>query len=184
MRHHLFSPLSPLVALSSFYMIWKTACIATDSGLPVVVVVSESMAPAFHRGDLLLLWNRDAAVRVGDVPLVWFLDQPHPMVHRVVQSHWIEGEGLGSEPVYVAICLMPLGEASITDLTIRFGRQHILTKGDNNEVDDVSLYPPGRVSVLRNEIRGVVRGSVPFLGWAVIIPREMVRRVVTSLTRL
>lgn len=67
----------------------------------------------------------------------------------------------------------------VPNLIVR-SRQHIVTKGDNNEVDDVSLYPPGRNRVLRSEIRGVVRGYVPFLGWAVIAPRE-VKRYVSSL---
>jgi len=62
-------------------------------------------------------------------------------------------------------------------------RQHILTKGDNNEMDDVSLYPPGRNTVLRSEIRGIVHGYVPFLGWAVIAPREMIERASELLAR-
>lgn len=110
MRHHFLSVLYPLLALSTFYMFWKSACITTNSDLPVVVVVSESMAPAFHRGDLLLLWNRELTVRVGDVPLVWFPEQRLPMVHRAVQLHWDWDEGGvdGGEPVYVALYLAAL----------------------------------------------------------------------------
>jgi signal peptidase I len=43
------------------------------------------MAPAFHRGDILLLWNRVSSVEPGDIPVVWFQGDPLPMVHRVVQ---------------------------------------------------------------------------------------------------
>lgn len=45
------------------------------------------MAPAFHRGDILLLWNRTSTVEVGDIPVVWFEGSPLPMVHRVISVH-------------------------------------------------------------------------------------------------
>ena len=44
-------------------------------------------------------------------------------------------------------------------------RQLVLTKGDNNEVDDVSLYPPGQLLVGREEIVGLVKGYLPYVGW-------------------
>lgn len=44
-------------------------------------------------------------------------------------------------------------------------RQLILTKGDNNEVDDRSLYPPMQDYVRRSEIVGVVVAYVPGIGW-------------------
>lgn len=47
-------------------------------------------------------------------------------------------------------------------------RQWFLTKGDNNENDDVALYPNGRTLVSRSEVVGFVRGHVPKLGWFVI----------------
>lgn len=61
-----------------------------------MVVISESMAPAFHRGDIIFLWNRSKLVNVGDIPVVWFRSQPLPMVHRAVQ---VFGEGV----VYVSL---------------------------------------------------------------------------------
>lgn len=47
-------------------------------------------------------------------------------------------------------------------------RQLVVTKGDNNNVDDVPMYPPGRAFVTRDEIVGVVVGYVPYLGWVSI----------------
>jgi len=40
-------------------MLWKGLSVATDSPSPIVVVLSGSMEPAFQRGDLLFLWNRN-----------------------------------------------------------------------------------------------------------------------------
>lgn len=56
-------------------------------------------------------------------------------------------------------------------------RQHILTKGDNNKLDDVAMYPPGRRHALRSEVVGLVRGFIPWLGWLAIAPREVVAKV-------
>jgi signal peptidase len=39
---------------------------------------------------------------------------------------------------------------------------------------DVPLYPPGREYVLREEIVGLVRGYIPFLGWMVIALQDFV----------
>jgi len=53
-------------------------------------------------------------------------------------------------------------------------RQLIVTKGDNNEFDDVPLYPPGRAFISRDGIVGLVRGYVPFLGWVLIALQEVI----------
>lgn len=74
-----------LLPLSSTLMAWKGLSVLTGSPVPIVCVISESMAPAFHRGDLVFLWNRTPAVRVGDIPVVWFHGKSLPMVHRVIQ---------------------------------------------------------------------------------------------------
>ncbi|KAH0282523.1 hypothetical protein KCU62_g9667, partial [Aureobasidium sp. EXF-3399] len=68
------------------------------------------------------------------------------MVHRAVQVHWAL---INHKPT-----------------------QLLLTKGDNNEVVDVPLYPPGRHTVTRSEVIGLVRGYVPWLGWIAIAPRD------------
>ena len=44
-----------------------------------------------------------------------------------------------------------------------------MTKGDNNEVDDSLLYPVGQMFVDRDDVVGVVRFYLPFLGWPSII---------------
>ena len=53
-------------------------------------------------------------------------------------------------------------------------RQLIVTKGDNNEFDDIPLYPPGRAFISRDEIVGLVKGYVPFLDWVVIALQEVI----------
>lgn len=92
LRDLLTSTLPVLLSLSTPFMAWKGLSILTASPYPVMCVISESMAPAFHRGDLLILWNRPPCIQVGDIPVVWFTGNPHPMVHRAVQVYNIDCE--------------------------------------------------------------------------------------------
>ncbi|KAI3399860.1 hypothetical protein diail_5371 [Diaporthe ilicicola] len=87
-RRVLSETLSILLYLSTAFMAWKGLSVLTNSSTPVICVVSESMSPAFHRGDILFLWNRTSSIEVGDIPVVWFDGNPLPMVHRVVQVFW------------------------------------------------------------------------------------------------
>uniref|UniRef100_A0A8C4U954 SEC11 homolog C, signal peptidase complex subunit n=1 Tax=Falco tinnunculus TaxID=100819 RepID=A0A8C4U954_FALTI len=51
--------------VSSALMIWKGLIVITGSESPIVVVLSGSMEPAFHRGDLLFLTNfHDDPIRI------------------------------------------------------------------------------------------------------------------------
>lgn len=87
MRIHCFlkNALTFFLFLSVPLMTWKGICLATASPYPIMVVISESMAPAFHRGDILFLSNRQHEISVGDIPVVWFPENPLPMVHRAIQ---------------------------------------------------------------------------------------------------
>jgi signal peptidase len=42
--------------------------------------------------------------------------------------------------------------------------QLVLTKGDNNVVDDVGMYPDGREWVHREEVVGLVKCYIPMIG--------------------
>lgn len=71
---------------------WKGLSVISDSPSPIVVVLSGSMEPAFQRGDLLFLWNRNLLqdTSVGEVVVYNVKDKDIPIVHRVVRKY---GEG-------------------------------------------------------------------------------------------
>lgn len=73
--------------VSSALMIWKGLMITTGSESPIVVVLSGSMEPAFHRGDLLFLTNREEKVRVGEIVVFKIDGRDIPIVHRVIKLH-------------------------------------------------------------------------------------------------
>ena len=75
------------LVLSTAFMLWKSLSVIADSPSPIVVVLSGSMEPAFQRGDLLFLWNRDKTAEVGEIVVYNVKGKDIPIVHRVVRSH-------------------------------------------------------------------------------------------------
>ncbi|KEG12683.1 signal peptidase type I [Trypanosoma grayi] len=126
-----------VLALSVFMLLWRTAGFLTSCDNPLVVVLSGSMEPAYHRGDLLLL-HKVTPVNIGDVIVFTLPDRTVPIVHRVHRVH----EGGGT--------------------------RLFLTKGDNNEFDDRTLYPTGHRWVREEDAVGKVFAIIPSAGFLTI----------------
>lgn len=77
---------------------------------------SQSMFPAFSRGDILFLTMSSAPITTGDITVFSLKGHQIPIVHRVLKLH----------------------ENSKGDLKV-------LTKGDNNDVHDRGLYNRGQI---------------------------------------
>ncbi|KAI9282124.1 signal peptidase complex catalytic subunit SEC11C-like protein [Umbelopsis sp. AD052] len=137
--------LNILMVLTSALMIWKGLALATNSESPIVVVLSGSMEPAFHRGDLLLLTNpASQPVQVGDICVFQIPHRDIPIVHRVIKLH---------------------DEA-------KTGKQFLLTKGDNNNVDDRGLYNARQMWINKEHVVGRVRGFMPYVGMVTILMND------------
>ena len=107
--------------VSSALMIWKGLMVLTGSQSPIVVVLSGSMEPAFFRGDLLVLTNKmDDPITAGEVVVFNVKGRDIPIVHRVIKVH----------------------QNHSTEV-------RLLTKGDNNQVDDRGLYAQNQLWVER-----------------------------------
>ncbi|ESO07208.1 hypothetical protein HELRODRAFT_110719 [Helobdella robusta] len=129
--------------VTSALMIWKGLMVLTGSESPIVVVLSGSMEPAFYRGDILFLTNKDDPIRVGDIVVFKIEGREIPIVHRALRVHEKENG------------------------TIKF-----LTKGDNNQVDDRGLYAPGQLWLERKDVVGRARGYLPYIGMITIIMND------------
>ncbi|KAJ8957226.1 hypothetical protein NQ318_007790 [Aromia moschata] len=82
-RQFLYQLLSFGMIVSSALMIWKGLMVVTGSESPIVVVLSGSMEPAFHRGDLLFLTNYpEEPVRVGEIVVFKVEGRDIPIVHQ------------------------------------------------------------------------------------------------------
>lgn len=123
------------LVLSSAFMLWKTLSVLANSPSPIVVVLSGSMEPAFQRGDLLFLWNRDRTAEVGEIVVYNVRGKDIPIVHRVVRTY-PGGSAIGSGSKAKSKSRLPTTTTTLSNL--------LLTKGDNNVADDTELYARGR----------------------------------------
>lgn len=123
------------------------ATILTQCNASLVVVLSGSMEPGYKRGDILFVHhNSHYPVQVGDI-IIFSVDATRvPIVHRV---HRIYKRDVDS-------------------------RQLILTKGDNNEQNDVGLYRQGRDWIEESEIIGKTFFYIPKLGYLSLFLGEFV----------
>ena len=118
----------------SALMIWKSLMVVTSSESPVVVVLSGSMEPAFHRGDILFLHMGFTPFRAGDIVVFKVADRDIPIVHRVIKVHEKES-----------------------------GEVDLLTKGDNNAVDDRGLYAASQSWINKEHVIGRAKGYLPYV---------------------
>jgi signal peptidase len=131
--------------------------------------VAGSMEPAFQRGDILVLDNNARNVDVGDIVVFKVTGRDIPIVHRVIRCHDTIATG------YSAITNANVSKKAkkSSGETNPWGWEdddglEILTKGDNNELDDRSLYAPGQRWLKRSEIVGKARASLPYVGMVTI----------------
>mmetsp|Transcript_36592 Transcript_36592/g.80142 ORF Transcript_36592/g.80142 Transcript_36592/m.80142 type:complete len:184 (-) Transcript_36592:106-657(-) len=140
-RHFLTQVLNLACIVFSALMLWKGLMCVTNSESPVVVVLSGSMEPAFFRGDILFLtmYESQEPLAPGDVLVFQIEGRDIPIVHRLMNLHE-----------------KPDGTVSI------------LTKGDNNQVDDRGLYANRQLFIGRKEVMGRAKAFLPYVGMITI----------------
>ncbi|KAK6977482.1 signal peptidase complex catalytic subunit SEC11 [Favolaschia claudopus] len=129
-------------------MMYSALGLVMNCKSPIVVVLSGSMEPGIYRGDLLFLSNYEPReYKLGDIAVYQVEDEAAvSIVHRVVQT-----------------------EVRESDSSFR-----MLTKGDNNDLDDISLYR-GLERLERKHVVGRVRGIIPYVGYVSILFNEYPR---------
>eukprot|EP01084_Bolivina_argentea_P172292 298457_1 len=129
-----------LTYLFNILMIWKCLTLITGSIHPIFVLNTYGDV-TISRGDVLILC-KPKQFDVGDL-VVFDLDRSVALaiVHRVIQSH-----------------------------TSPNGEQRLLTKGDNNQVDDAyGIYKPGQMWLTQQDIIGKVTFHIPQAGFIFLI---------------
>lgn len=102
------------------------------------------MEPAFQRGDILFLSNRDPVVSTGDIVVFKVAGRDIPIVHRVLRVHTHADTG----------------------------ESDFLTKGDNNPVDDRNLYAVDQLWLRRPEVLGTAIAALPYVGYVTILLQD------------
>ena len=133
--------------------LYQALKLMTFCGSPVVFVTSGSMEPTLHRGDLLVVSNYDSSpYRAGDIVVFYAgqwkdgmtVGEGRMVVHRVIRVH-----------------------------ETRHGKVKMMTKGDNNKVDDSELYKESGFRMLSAaRVVGRVEAYVPYVGLVTVLPRE------------
>eukprot|EP00441_Pelagodinium_beii_P032906 CAMPEP_0197633634 /NCGR_PEP_ID=MMETSP1338-20131121/9959_1 /TAXON_ID=43686 ORGANISM="Pelagodinium beii, Strain RCC1491" /NCGR_SAMPLE_ID=MMETSP1338 /ASSEMBLY_ACC=CAM_ASM_000754 /LENGTH=181 /DNA_ID=CAMNT_0043205343 /DNA_START=23 /DNA_END=568 /DNA_ORIENTATION=+ len=123
----------------SALMLWKGLMVTTQSESPVVVVLSGSMEPGLQRGDILFLTLYENAMKPGDVIVFQIEGRDIPIVHRLLTVHEKHD-----------------------------GTVSMLTKGDNNQVDDRGLYAHRQLFISRKEVMGRAQAYLPYVGMVTI----------------
>lgn len=131
--------------LSAALIMYKVFMIVSNSESPIVVVLSGSMEPGVHRGDLLVLKNFDTTERLvsGDIVVYKLPKRETPIVHRIIKIH--EDAKLNID---------------------------VMSKGDNNIPDDRDLYGPGVDWLTRSMIAGRAVAFLPYAGMLTIIMND------------
>ena len=139
------------LVVCSALVIWKSLMFVTHSESPIVVVLSGSMEPGYARGDLLFLTLLPSEpIQAGDVVVFRIEGRDIPIVHRVLRVH-----------------------AATSNSTTDGGDVlYLLTKGDNNYVDDRGLYAPGQLYLERRNLMGKAVGFLPHLGIVTILMND------------
>ncbi|CAI7597414.1 unnamed protein product [Penicillium glandicola] len=160
-RQSIAQVLNFALVLSTAFMLWKGLSIASASSSPIVVVLSGSMEPAFQRGDLLFLWNRNTRAEIGEVLVYNVRGKSIPIVHRVVRTFpEVEGRVSAKKVKEITVDTTP-------------NSHMLLTKGDNNLADDTELYAQDQDYLDRaQDIVGSVRGYIPMVGYVTIMLSE------------
>ncbi|KAG1856210.1 hypothetical protein C8R48DRAFT_300210 [Suillus tomentosus] len=161
-RHFLLQILNFASVIASGLMLWKGLGLILNTESPIVVVLSGSMEPAFYRGDLLFLTNPPGQrYHTGDITVYRIPGAEIPIVHRVLETRdvFIPFENSTENRII---------NNRLAKLKLTPGEhQLMLTKGDNNHVDDIDLYQ-GLEWLDRRHIIGKVRGFLPYIGYVTI----------------
>lgn len=132
------------IAFFGSFLVYFILQVSFNTETPIVVVVSGSMEPQIHKGDLLFVMGRepenikngtiidkDGDIIVFNAQGLWPSAPIEPIVHRVIDKYQI-------------------GDT-----------WYFRTKGDANSIPDAAPVPEDRVI-------GVVVGGIPFIGWVKI----------------
>ncbi|MBY9019561.1 MAG: signal peptidase I [Candidatus Lokiarchaeota archaeon] len=136
------------VAFFGSFLVYFILQVSFNTESPIVVVVSGSMEPQIHEGDLLFVMgiepdnikngtieDKDGDIIVFDAYGLWHTAPVEPIVHRVIDKYQV-------------------GDT-----------WYFRTKGDANSIPDAAPIPESRVI-------GVVIGGIPYIGWVKIVLTE------------
>lgn len=144
-RSSLLQVISIGITVGSALMLWNVLKVISYVESPIVVVLTASMEPAFYRGDILFVFNRKAKIQPGDIPVFQIQSESIPIVHRLMIKQDMKYDERG---------------------------YYLLTKGDNNSVDDRALYPGMQTWIHKSDLLGFIEAYCPYIGYVTIMMND------------
>ncbi|KAG9405266.1 Signal peptidase complex catalytic subunit [Aphanomyces cochlioides] len=127
--------------IMSIFMLWKGVVGLTGGESPIVIVLSERFVQSYGRGDILLVDNNKHNIESGHIVVFKIHGREIPTAHRDLEVR-----------------------TRASDNT-----KFYLTKGDDNNAFDRGIYGPGQLWLQHEDIVGVARGFIPYLGYVNIV---------------
>ncbi|KXN70020.1 hypothetical protein CONCODRAFT_7486, partial [Conidiobolus coronatus NRRL 28638] len=125
-----------ITTISISYMSWRALGWTFNNESPVVVVMTGSNEPTLYRGDLIFQHLDSSPFRIGELVVFRLPGRPIPIVHRILKLH----------------------------VDAKTGKEFILTKGDNNPVNDRGIFDKEQLWLERKHITGRAKGYLPYVG--------------------
>ncbi|KAI0272289.1 hypothetical protein BC834DRAFT_999084, partial [Gloeopeniophorella convolvens] len=127
--------------VASKLMIWKCLGLLTDAEPPTVVVLSGSMEPAFYRGDQSFLVNPpDTRHQTGDITVHKITGHDILIVRRELETHdVVKAANRCARALFLSYVRALTDDVCVCRVP-RLENHPLLTKCDNNYLDDVELY--------------------------------------------
>jgi signal peptidase I len=126
-------------------MLWKLLVIACNTEFLASVVMSGSMEPGFHRGDIIFVTFTKDPIIAQDISLFKVEGKEIPIIHRALNIHDNTETG---DTKYPSLA--------------------VLTKGDNNQLDDRGLYNRRQTFLAYKNFIGRAKFIIPNSGIIVI----------------
>ena len=94
----------------------------------------------------MFVYNRKNTIQPGDIPVFQIKSETIPIVHRLMIKQDMEAT---NEKKY-----------------------YLLTKGDNNQIDDRGLYPRDQVWIHKQDVLGFIQAYCPYVGYVTILMND------------
>lgn len=151
-----------ITAVLLAFSLYQSIGLAAGTDVPVVSVVSNSMVPTFHRGDMVVVQGTPfEEIEEDDIVVFDSKFMPMPVIHRVINrsNGTIDTRG-DANPGQVRFCVDG-----------RRIRRFQGSCGPGEELVNIEK------DVRPEQIRGRVEAIIPYLGYAKLLPVCLVRSI-------
>lgn len=149
-----------LAAVLLAFSLYQTIGMVAGTSVPVVSVVSDSMVPTFHRGDMVVVDGVEfSTIEEGDIVVFNTPYMPMPVIHRVINKS--------------ASSLDTRGDNNAGQVRFCVSDRHVRAYDGSCSADERLVNIEDDVQP--DQIMGRVELIIPYLGYAKLLPTCAIR---------